>query len=208
MAIDSSSYSSNQASVGLGGATAGQFNKFDLHATAKYPLGFKVEQADGSIYRYAHMGAATNRGLVVAQDLSESSTADTDNAIIAPASAVAVSGITAKPGALGSYYVEITLASVTTNQFRGGKFGTTDDTGEGYTYDIIGNTATDNPASGTIRIELAQPLQVALDTSTDFSIVGPRYGNLEACTTTDEHPAGVTCATTTSAQIGRESCRE
>lgn len=200
MAIDANSYFSNQASVGMGGATAGTFNKFDLHATPKYALGFKVEQADGSVYRYAHMGAATNRGLLVAQDLSETSVADTDNSVIAPASAVAVAGETLKPGALGSTYVQFTLASATANQYRGGKLIVTDDTGEGYTYDIIGNTATDDPATGDIRIRLAQPLQVALDTTSDVSIRGNQYSNLEGATAgTDEVPAGVTCSTTTAA---------
>lgn len=200
MAIDSNSYFSNQASVGLGAATAGTFNKFDLHATPKYAIGFKVEQADGSVYRYAHMGAATNRGLVVSQDLSETSVADTDNAVIAPASAVAVSDSTIKPGALGSTYVQLTLAAITANQFRGGKFVTTDDTGEGYTYDIIGNTATDDPATGDIRISLAQQLQVALDVTSDISIRGNQYSDLEAATAgTDEAVAGVTCSTTTAA---------
>lgn len=199
MAIDSNSYFSNQASVGLGAATAGSFNKFDLHATPKYALGFKVEQADGSVYRYSHFGAATNRGLLVSQDISETSVVDTDNAIIAPASAVAVPDQTQKPGALGSNYVEITLAAVTANQYRGGKFVTTDDTGEGYTYDILANTATDNPASGNIRITLAQPLQVAVDTSTDFAIMGNPYSDLEAATSTDEFPAGVSCSTSTTA---------
>ena len=199
MAIDANSYFSNQASVGLGGATAGQFNKFDLHATPKYNLGFKVEQADGSVYRYSHFGAATNRGILVSQDISETSVVDTDNVVIAPASAVAVVDQTQKPGAIGSNYVQLTLASITANQFRGGKFVTTDDTGEGYTYDILANTATDTPASGDIRLTLAQPLQVALDTSTDISIMGNRYSDLEAATSTDEDPAGVSCSTTTSA---------
>lgn len=199
MAIDANSYFSNQASVGLGGATAGQFNKFDLHATPKYNLGFKVEQADGSVYRYVHTGAATNRGQLVSQDISETSVVDTDNVIIAPASAVSVSGETIKPGAIGSTYVEITLASVTLNQYRGGKFVTTDDTGEGYTYDILGNTATDDPASGTFRLSLAQKLQVALDTTTDFAIMGNPYSDVEASTGTDEFPVGVLCSTTTSA---------
>lgn len=199
MAIDANSYFSNQASVGMGGATGGSFNKFDLHATPKYALGFKVEQADGSIYRYSHFGAATNRGILVSQDISETSVVDTDNAVIAPASAVAVTDETQKPGALGSTYVQLTLASVTANQFRGGKFVTTDDTGEGYTYDILANTATDTPATGDIRLKLAQPLQVALDTTTDISIMGNPYSDLEAATSTDEFPVGVSCSTTTSA---------
>lgn len=199
MAIDSNSYFSNQAAIGLGGSTGGSFNKFDLHATPKYQLGFKVECADGSVYRYAHFGAATNRGILVAQDISETSVVDTDNIVIAPASAVAVSGETIKPGAIGSTYVELTLASVTANQYRGGKFVTTDDTGEGYTYDIIGNTATDDPASGNFRLRLAQPLVVALDTSTDISIYGSPFSDLEAATSTDEAPSGVSCSTTTTA---------
>lgn len=200
MAVSTDAWFSNQASVGMGGATGGAFNKHELHALPKFAIGFKVEQADGSIYRYAYMGAATNRGHVVSQDLSESSVVDTDNAVIAPASAVAVSDSPLKPGALGSNYVQLTLAAVTANQFRGGKFVTTDDTGEGYTYDILGNTATDNPASGDIRLVLAQPLQVALDTTTDIAITGNQYANLEDATIgTDEDPVGVTCATTTSA---------
>lgn len=197
MAINSKSYFGNQAAVGLGGATGGEFDKFALHASPKYQLGFKVETADGSIYRYVATGAATNRGLLVSEDISETSVVDTDNKVIAPASAVAVSGESLKPGALGSTYVEITLASVTANQFRGAKFVTTDDTGEGYTYDILGNTATDDPATGNFRLRLAQQLQVALDTTTDFAIMGSPYSDVEAATTTDEVPKGVTCATTT-----------
>lgn len=199
MALDSTRRFSNQATVGLGSATGGQFDKFDLHATAQYALGFKIEQADGSVYRYAHLGAATNRGLVVSQDLSETSVVDTDNAVIAPASAVSVSDETVKPGAIGSHYVQLTVASITANQFLGGKLVITDDTGEGYTYDILGNTATDNPATGDIRLALAQKLQVALDTTSDIAIVGSNYSDLEGITTTDEVAAGVTCATTTSA---------
>ena len=197
MAIASASYFINGGAVGLGAATGGEFDKFALHATPKYALGFKIEMVDGSIYRYVHTGAATNRGLLVSQDISETSVVDTDNKIIAPASATAVSGETLNPGALGSPYVQITLASVTANQFRGGKFTTTDDVGEGYTYDILGNTATDDPVTGDFRLRLAQTLQVALDTTTDFAIMGNQYSDVEGATTTDETPCGVTCATTT-----------
>lgn len=199
MAIDSNSYFSNQANVGLGGATAGTFNKFDLHATPKYALGFKVEQADGSVYRYVHTGAASNRGVLLAGDLSETSQVDLDDSVIAPASAVAVSGEALKPGSIGSRYVEVTIAAITADQFAGAKFVTTDDTGEGYTYDVIGNTATDNPASGNIRLELAQPLQVALDATTDVAITGNRYSDVETSNTADVDLVGVACATTTSA---------
>jgi hypothetical protein len=198
MALDSERRFS-KGRVALGGAVASGFNKFDQDSSPKYHVGFKVEEADGSVYRYAHFGATVNRGVLVAGDLSETSQADLDNEVIAPADAVAVNGETVKPGALGSRYVEIDQDSITVNQFAGGKLITTDDTGEGYTYDIAGNTATNDPATGNFRLELVQPLQVALDATTDIAIQANPYHNLEIATTTDIVVAGVSCATITAA---------
>ena len=151
---------------------AGAFDKFESHATPKYNLGFKVETADGKVYRYTQFGADVAVGVLVAGDLSESSVVDTDNAIIASASAE-----TTTDGLINNKYIQLTLASVTAGQYVGGVFITTDDAGEGYTYDIVGNTATDDPATGDIRIQLAQPLQVAVTTATDFAILGNQYNN-------------------------------
>lgn len=200
MALDANSYFSNQAAVGLGGATGGQFDKFEQHATPKYQLGFKIETNDGTVYRYAQFGAVTNRGTLVSQDLSETSVVDTDNAVIAPASAVSVADESQKPGAINSHYAQITLAAVTADQFAGAKFVVTDDTGEGFTYDVLGNTATDNPATGDIRIQFAQGLVVALTTTSDIAITGSPYNDVEIATTgTDEFPVGVACNTSTAA---------
>lgn len=193
MAIDANSYFSNSlAGHPIGGLA--EVNIQGLNATPKYALGSRVMKQDGKVFRYAHLGAATNRGLLVAQDISETGVPDTDNKIIAPASSV-----TTSDGTIGSRFIEVTLASVTADQFSGGTFVTTDDTGEGYTYSIKGNTATGNPASGNIRIELYEPLVVAVDATTDFSIVGSPYSNLEAWTSTDAIVAGVTTGTSTSA---------
>ncbi len=182
---------------------AGPFNKFSIHTTPKYSIGFKVEQADGTTYRYGHFAAAVNPGVLVAQDLSESSVVDTDNVVIAPASAVAVAGDNTQVGAIGSRYVELTLASIGVNQYAGGKLVITDDTGEGYTYDIIGNTATDNPATGNIRLTLAQKLQVALTTTSDIAITGHLLSNLEIATAaTDCIVPGVSCASMTAGSWG------
>lgn len=189
MAHSTSSTFNGSKQVGVP-QVAGAFDKFEAHATPKFVLGYKVESGDGSVYRYSHFGDDTNRGQMVSQDLSESSVVDTDDAVIAPASCV-----TTTDGTLGSKYLQMTLASVTVDQYAGAKFVTTDDTGEGYTYDIVGNTATDDPATGDIRIQLAQPLQVALDATTDVAILGSRYSNLEASTTTDVSVAGVACST-------------
>ena len=178
------------AAIGVPTAV-GNFDLFESTTAAKLPLGFKVEDVSGNIYRWGHFGAATTSGLVVSQDISESTVADSDNVILAPASCVNTTD-----GTIGSRFVEITLATVTANQYAGGKFITTDDAGEGYTYPIIGNTATDDPASGTIRLELGKPLQVALTAATDFTIIGNPYGNLEPATAaTDFVPVGVALAT-------------
>lgn len=197
MALSSLRYFS-KGSTGLGGSTASTFDKFELSSNPKFHVGYKVEQADGSVYRYVHFGANTNRGLLVSSDISETSVADTDNKIIAPASAVNTTD-----GTLGSKFIQVTLAAVTANQFAGGKIVMTDDTGEGYTYDIVGNTATGTPASGDVRIELQQALQVAVDATTDLAIFANPYHNLEAATAgTDEIPVGVSCATATADQYG------
>jgi hypothetical protein len=98
--------------------------------------------------------------------------------------------------------VELTLASVALNQYAGGKLIITDDTGEVYTYNIVGNTATGDPASGNIRVELQHPLQVAVDATSDFCISGSRYGNLEGATTTDFDVVGVTLASQAAGDYG------
>lgn len=172
-------------------AGGGDFNRFDKHATQKYAIGTRIVTNDGNEYVYSHFGADVNRGVFVATDASESSVVDTDNAVIAPASAQ-----TTSDGTVGSKFLEVTLAGVTSNQFAGGTLVTTDDTGEGYTYRIKGNTATGDPTTGNIRIELYEKLQVAVDATTDIAIQGCIYQNLEIATAgTDTVLAGVTCST-------------
>lgn len=198
MAVSSSSYFKNGTVIGVP-QVAVDFDKFAEHATPRFPIGFKVEDGDGSIYRYSHFGATVNRGVVVAQDLSESSLGDSDNSIVASASASVTTD-----GLAGQKYVEIntgiygtsTSTSIAANQYAGGKLIITDDAGEGYTYNIVGNTSN---ASANMRLQLKEEIQVALTATTDFIIVGNKYANLEIATTTDEFFAGVTCRTISTA---------
>lgn len=178
---------------------AGDFDKFASHSSPKFNLGYKVETSGGKIYRYSHFGADTNRGVLVGVDLNESSENDLDNEVIAPASANNTSD-----GTIGSKFLEINLdaatsdsgADIDTGQFAGGTLVITDDTGEGYSYNIVGNTASDVPADQNIRMELAEPLQVALDATSDIAIQGSPYSNLEIATAaTDAIVSGVTCST-------------
>ena len=175
---------------------------YDIDATPRYPIGQMFIRSDGNIYHYGHAGTAINRGVVVAQDYSGASAVDTDNAVIAPASAIDVADEPENSvGAIGSRYVEMTLASISADQLAGGYLSITDDGGEGYTYRIKGNTATDNPASGKIRLELYDKIQVALTATTDVAITGSLYADLlTAGTGTDGLVAGVTCASLTATE--------
>ena len=173
------------------------FDPLTVDSTAQRPIGFKAEDAQGNVYRYSHFGAAAGPGLVVSQDVSESSVVDTDNVIVAPASAQ-----TTSDGTLGSKYIEITLASVSEDDYAGGKITITGGSGAGYTYGIVGNTATGDPASGNIRLTLDGKIKSPVDASSDFAIAGPLYGNLEAASTTDFAIAGVTMARATAGDYG------
>lgn len=176
---------------------------FAIDDLPKYPIGQGFTRADGAKFRYGYVGSATNRGVIVAQDYSESSEDDTDQIIIAPSSTYQMPDEPngTYPGSINSRYVVVTLASVTADMFAGGYMHTTDDVGEGYTYRIKGNTATDDPASGKIRLHLYDKLQVALTATTDHAITGNLFANLEvAGTTTDGIAVGVTCASLTATE--------
>jgi hypothetical protein len=189
MAVDTSLGFSN-AVQGIPQVGA-DFDIYGQHTDPRYAIGTRITRQDGNEYVYCHFGATVNRGVLVSTDVSESSRVDSDNIIVAPASAQ-----TTSDGTIGNKFLEITLASVTVDQYAGGYFVTTDDTGEGYTYRIKGNTATGNPATGNFRMELYEPLQVAVDATTDFAIQGNLYANLEIATAaTDNCIAGVTCST-------------
>jgi len=186
MAVSTSSKFSNAIVSSL---TKGNIFRHDTKPTL--PVGTKLETHDGRKFRYSHFGAAVNAGVLVSQDLSESSLVDTDNSVIASASSVNTSD-----GKIGSYAFQLTLASVTANQYAGATLHITDDAGEGHTYRIKGNDATDATATGDTRITLYDPLQVALTTTSDVAIFGSMYANLELATEgTDVAVAGVSCAT-------------
>ena len=195
MAVSTTSYFSNSAQ-GLPGV-AGDFNKFDSSTIPKFPIGHRIPAQNGDVYVYSHFGLTTKAGDMVSTDLSESSLVDSDNIVIAPASTVSTTD-----GAVGSKFVQITLAAVTADQYAGGKLIITDGPGIGYTYRIKGNTATDDPTTGDFRLELYDKIQVALDATSDIAISGSLYANLEPATTTDIAASGVSCAAQATADYG------
>jgi len=195
MAVSTNSYFNNAVNgiVQVGA----DFNKFDMHVRPRWAVGTHFYRSDGAQFVYCHFGADTNRGVLVSQDLDESSLTESSNVVLAPSSTYKVDSEPGNiyPGSIGSHYVVMTLASVTADLYAGGHFITTADTGIGYTYRIKGNTATNDPATGKVRFQLYEPLQALLSASTDVIICGSPYANLEIYTSTDIFPVGVTCST-------------
>lgn len=169
------------------------FNIFDAHATQQYAVGTRICRQDGNEYVYAHFLNDTAQGLVVGPDASEGGElAGVDNAVIAPASAQ-----TTTDGTIGSRFLEMTNAGIVADEHAGGYLTIVSGTGAGYTYRIKGNTATGNPTTGNVRIELYEKLQVALDATSDVHIYGSKFAQLIAATGAggeNSLAVGVTCS--------------
>ena len=199
MTVSTNSYFSN--SIGIPQLPE-DFDKFRQDVLPRYPVGFKVELADGRVFRYGHFGAAvTYAGHVVSADVSGSATVENGLTTVAPGSAAVTTD-----GTVGSKYIEITEPSITDSQFAGGYLTVIAGTGRGYTYRIKGNTVCglpDGPASGNIRMELYDKIQATLNAASDINVIGNKYANLiGALVGTDEVPVGITCRGMTAAYWG------
>jgi hypothetical protein len=203
MAVGTNTYFSN-AIPGMVNVGA-DIDIFETNLNPKWAVGTGFSRQDGNRYRYVQSTAGAAVGLIVSQDISETNNASTDALVTAPVVTYQMADEPngTYPGALGSRYVIYTLAAVTKNQFAGGYFVVGGDTGYGYIYRIKGNTATDNPASGKIRIELYDKIQVALDATSDTGIVGSIYNDVRACTAgTDFVAVGATVSAIAATYFG------
>lgn len=195
MSISTSSYFSNSMQ-GIP-QVGGEIDLFSSSTTPKHAIGYRIQRQDGAEFVYSHFGAASVRGLLVSQDISESGAVDANMTVVAPASSQ-----TTTDGTTGFKFVEITDAGVTAGDFAGGYFCPIDETGEGYTYRIKGNTTTGNPASGNYRLELYDPIQADVAADTQTVIVGSVYANLEPAVAAEVPCAGVTVVTQAAADYG------
>lgn len=197
MALNSSTYFTNSI-VGQPQAGA-DVNIYDTHASPRYPVGFGFTRGDGNKYRYSYVGTATSAGRVMAPIFASSGLSTDDNHVVAPASAIVVPfEPTIQAGTAGSHFIEYTISAIAANKYRGGYFITEDGSGKGYTYRIKGNSATGDPASGNIRIQLYEPLKESLTVNTDVTIVPSMFNDLKTATvSTDWAAIGVLCSTTT-----------
>ena len=195
MSLLTSTNTYNNAFAGLP-STAIEIDITATSSSPKFDVGFGFKRADGNKYRYVQYGGTVTAGNLVANNSTTGLMADTDNAVIEPAAAVAVSGETILPGRKGSHYFEFTKASIVKNQFAGGYVVVTGGTAIGHSYRIKGNTATDDPASGNLRFELYEPLLVTLDSTSDISVVGSNYSDVSVTVVggLNMHPIGIACS--------------
>jgi hypothetical protein len=182
MAVSTTSYFSN-ATVGVP-QVAGDFNVFQIDTTPKLAIGTKFERQDGAVFRYSHFGVAiTSAGLVLASSITNNMV-NTAACVVASSSTyqMPVEQSGTYPNMKGSKFMIITKASITADDFQGcyaviGSTGLLHNTG--YTYRVKGNTATGDPVSGSLRLELYDKLQANLNSSTNVTIAGNAYSSLE-----------------------------
>ena len=159
------------------GSKAGQ-SIYEESSTPKFALGEKLELADGRCFRYGYTAVAINAAELVAQDNSLTCVAETDDIVIAAASGFSP--------AAGSSKFQITLGSVTENQYAGGYFQVANDggdgIGEGIQYRIKANSATGFTTSGKVDIELYDPIKVTMTTASDIAIIGGLWNQLRGAT--------------------------
>lgn len=200
MALNDATYFSNSIQGIPGAGVDVDVTRAD--ATPKYPVGYLIERADGARFRYCNVGTATNAGNLVGQTQASGGAAYGTAKVVNPASAVVVpQEYPILPGQAGSHYLEVTIAAIAANKYEGGYLITTRGTGVGDTYRIVGNTATDNPATGNLRIQLYEPLKVALTGATGLTIATSSYNDLAVSATSATTVTGVLMSTTTSTNL-------
>lgn len=162
----------------LGGSVqvAGQ----DLYTSStiqQHGLGDKTFSSDGRTFRYVQAGGT----LLVAGNLLQS-----------PASVANHKTMTPSAAAVGDMTVTFTLgaAAVTANQYANGYLVVDTTPGNGYAYLIKGHPAASSSASLTVT--LAEPIQVALTTSSRVTLqANPYAGVIQMPTTASGAVVGV-----------------
>lgn len=156
-----------------------------ISATQKEALGILRITDDGRKFRYGKAGGALAAGKITIGATAD--TAHTNEAILA-----------AVPIGTQSLTVTVTAGTaIAENQLRDGYFTIQDGLGEGYYYKIVSNSAI--TSSGTeVTIALDTPILVALDATSEFSLIhNPFYGVTHSATS-EQLPTGIPMLAVTS----------
>jgi hypothetical protein len=139
-------------------------DELKVSASALNPVGARGMTKDGRVYRY---GSAAAAGALAPGKLAVAATKVDNHENIAVQAAAAI----------GAKSVSVTLGATaaTANQYAGGYLVVNDATGEGIAYPINGHPA--HAGSGTLTVSLDQPIQVALTTSSEVSLIANPWSN-------------------------------
>lgn len=157
-------------------------------STKREAFGTLRVEADGRKFRYGKAGAA----ITVGKNCSgAAAVANHINCSVAAA-------------AVGDTQVSVTVGgtAVTADQYADGFLQINDETGEGYQYTIVSNTACD--ASGVTIVQLTDPIQVALVAagSSQASLIPNLWSSVITQASENSMPAGVTVRGMTSGYYG------
>ena len=136
-------------------------------SAALHDLGAYVETADGRGFRYAKCGVTATVAGKVYQSSALNATNLQPSGGLTPSANVAIGG------------TEITVSdsiTLTANQLAGGYMSIVVTPGQGYLYKIKGNTAV-TAATGAV-ITLADPLQIAITTASNFIVTPHPYSGI------------------------------
>lgn len=155
---------------------------YNSSTTQTHQLGSKVVDRQGRTFRYAKAGGSA----LVAGNVLQAPAQITTHQAMTPAAAAIVNGATKQT-------VTATLGAtnaVTANQYAGGFLVISTAPGNGYAYEIESHPAAS--ASASCVFTLAEPLKVALTTSSRVDLVPNHYnGVIQAPTTLTAAPVGV-----------------
>lgn len=156
-------------------------------STQREVLGAVATTENGSVYVYGKAGASNlSAGKL---SVAEAAVANHTNQAVAVAAAA------------GATQVSLTLGATaaTLNQYAEGFLVINDAAGEGNYYKIVGHPAAGS--AGTLVVQLEDPIQVALTTSSEYSLVKPRSKDVVESTTLSK-AIGVPRASITAAYFG------
>jgi len=160
----------------------------DTDSSAQLPVGTLGETTDGRKYRYASAGGA---------DL------DPGKLTVAATQLANHENMTPAVTAIGATKVTVTLGATaaTANFYANGYLVVNDVTGEGIAYRVTGHPAADSAA--TLVVTIAEPITVALDATSQVSLVANPYKTVVISATDQaDMPVGVPNVTISSGEYG------
>jgi len=160
-----------------GMATVAGHDVFTASALPMNDIGTVMLDSQGRELRYIKNGAVA---LLTARLVSAPANLTNHHAMAVDTPAIAATTLTVTLGATAAVL----------NEYAGGFLNVVDDTGEGYTYEVLSHPAADSAA--TLVVTLKDPIKVAFGASATVDLVHNPFNGVIAAATATDLPVGVT----------------